>query len=74
MLHRLFPDRLRGRGQALYTVLGYGLSGVVAGIGGGWLIDRWGYAAAFWAASGAAVLAWVCARQSARHATAAATG
>jgi PPP family 3-phenylpropionic acid transporter len=74
MVHRLFPDRLRGRGQALYTVLGYGLSGVVAGIGGGWLIDRWGYAAAFWAASGAAVLAWVCARQSARHATAAATG
>jgi PPP family 3-phenylpropionic acid transporter len=74
MVHRLFPDRLRGRGQALYTVLGYGLSGVVAGIGGGWLIDRWGYAAAFWAASGAAVLAWVCARQSARHAAAAATG
>jgi PPP family 3-phenylpropionic acid transporter len=74
LVHRLFPDRLRGRGQALYTVLGYGLSGVVAGIGGGWLIDRWGYAAAFWAASGAAVLAWVCARQSARHAAAAATG
>lgn len=65
MVHRLFPDRLRGRGQALYTVLGYGLSGVVAGVGGGWLIDRWGFAAAFWAASAASALGWVCARQSA---------
>ena len=29
----IFPGRLRGRGQALYTMLGYGLSGVVGGVG-----------------------------------------
>jgi PPP family 3-phenylpropionic acid transporter len=40
-LHRAdqphFAGPLRGRGQALYTVLGYGLSGVLGGVGGGWL-------------------------------------
>jgi PPP family 3-phenylpropionic acid transporter len=65
LVHRLFPDRLRGRGQALYTVLGSGLSGVVAGIGGGALIDRWGFEAAFWAASGVSALGWWCARRAA---------
>lgn len=72
MVHRLFPDRLRGRGQALYTVLGYGLSGVVAGLGGGWLIDHWGFGAAFWAASSVSALGWWCARRSAAAASAAA--
>jgi MFS transporter, PPP family, 3-phenylpropionic acid transporter len=35
VLNRHFPGRLRGRGQALYTTLGYGLSGVIGGVGGG---------------------------------------
>jgi len=65
MVHRLFPDRLRGRGQALYTVLGYGLSGVVAGVGGGWLIDNQGFEAVFWAATAVSALGWWCARKSA---------
>jgi PPP family 3-phenylpropionic acid transporter len=69
MVHRLFPDRLRGRGQALYTVLGYGLSGVLAGVGGGWLIEQAGYEAAFWAASAASAAGWWCARRAARHAS-----
>ena len=66
MIHRLFPGRARGRGQALYTILGYGLSGMLGGFGGGWLIERLGYSPIFWAASAAAALGWLCARRSAR--------
>lgn len=65
MIHRLFPGRLRGRGQALYTVLGYGIPGVMAGLGGGWLIERFGYPAAFWGSVFASVVAWVCVGRSA---------
>lgn len=61
LVHRLFPGRLRGRGQALYTTLGYGISGVLGGVGGGWVIERLGYAAVFWAAAGCALLSWGCA-------------
>jgi PPP family 3-phenylpropionic acid transporter len=61
MVQRLFPGRLRGRGQALYTTLGYGISGVLGGVGGGWLIEHLGFAAVFWAAAVAALLAWGCA-------------
>jgi PPP family 3-phenylpropionic acid transporter len=59
-LDRHFGGRLRGRGQALYTVLGYGLSGVLGGVGGGWLIGIAGYSAVFWAAAVSGALAWVC--------------
>ena len=68
LVHRLFPGRLRGRGQALYTTLGYGLSGVLGGVGGGWLISHFGFAAVFWAAALCAVLALGCASLSARAA------
>jgi PPP family 3-phenylpropionic acid transporter len=61
LVQRLFPGRLRGRGQALYTTLGYGISGVMGGLGGGWLIERLGFAAVFWAAALCALLAWACA-------------
>ena len=61
LVHRHFPGRLRGRGQALYTILGYGISGVLGGVGGGWLIDHLGFASAFWAAAVVALVAWVCA-------------
>ena len=63
LLQRHFSDRLRGRGQALYTTLGYGLPGVVGGLGGGWVIDRFGFAAVFWAAALAGLAAWACARR-----------
>jgi PPP family 3-phenylpropionic acid transporter len=65
LINRYFPGPLRGRGQALYTVLGYGLSGVIGGIGGGWLSARFGFAAVFWAAAGVAALGLACARQAA---------
>jgi PPP family 3-phenylpropionic acid transporter len=68
LVHRYFPGRLRGRGQALYTTLGYGLSGVLGGVGGGWLISHLGFAAVFWAASACALAAWVSARQASRAA------
>jgi PPP family 3-phenylpropionic acid transporter len=56
-----FPGRLRGRGQALCMGLGYGLSGILGGFSGGWLIDQAGYAAMFWAASASGALAAICA-------------
>lgn len=61
LVSRYFPGRLRGRGQALYSVLGYGTSGVIGGVGGAWLAQQMGYAAVFWAASAAALGgAWCC--------------
>jgi PPP family 3-phenylpropionic acid transporter len=35
-----FSGRLRSRGQALYTVLGYGASGVLGGVAGGAMSER----------------------------------
>ena len=49
LLSHHFPGRLRGRGQALYTVLAYGFSGVLGGLLGGLLSERWGLASVFWA-------------------------
>lgn len=57
LVHRYFPGPLRGRGQALYSMLGYGCSGVVGGVAGGWLGSQFGFAAVFWAAAGVSVLA-----------------
>jgi MFS transporter, PPP family, 3-phenylpropionic acid transporter len=71
ILHRHFPGRLRGRGQALYATLGYGLSGVIGGVGGGWLISAYGFPAAFWAGTVAALLGLACAFRSAGVRTAA---
>lgn len=63
LLSQHFPGTLRGRGQALYTVIAYGLPGVLGGIAGGWLSSLWGLSSVFWAALGtslaATYLAWV---------------
>lgn len=56
LVHRWFPGALRGRGQALYSTLGYGCSGVLGGLAGGWLGSRHGFAAVFWAASAVSIL------------------
>lgn len=74
LIARHFPGALRGRGQALYTVLGYGSSGVIGGLAGGWLSTRFGFASVFWAATGAAALGWWCAWRSLKAETAAGTG
>ena len=60
LVSRHFPGRLRGRGQALYSALGYGLSGLLGGVGGGWLIDRAGFGALYAAATAAGLLALGC--------------
>jgi MFS transporter, PPP family, 3-phenylpropionic acid transporter len=66
LVSQLFPDRLRGRGQALYAVIGYGVPGVLAGLLGGVLADALGLVAVFWASVLAAALAVGCAVQLSR--------
>ena len=66
VITRHFPGRLRGRGQALYAVLGYGVSGVIGGIGGGALSQLYGFAAVFWAAAVVALVSAWCCRQASR--------
>ncbi|MDO9284623.1 MAG: MFS transporter [Aquabacterium sp.] len=61
LVGRYFPGRLRGRGQALYSALGYGLSGLAGGVGGGWLIDRVGFTGLYVAAAAAALAGLGCA-------------
>jgi PPP family 3-phenylpropionic acid transporter len=66
LVHRHFPGRLRGRGQALYTMLGYGVSGVLGGVLGGAISQRFGFAAVFWWAAGSAAVGVLCAVRAAR--------
>lgn len=61
LISQFFPGRLRGRGQALYTVLAYGLPGVVGALAGGALGAAAGLAAVYWAAMVASLLALWCA-------------
>jgi len=60
LIDRHFPGALRGRGQALYTTLGYGLPGVLGGVAGAAVVERWGYPAVFWAAAAAALVGAAC--------------
>jgi len=57
MVSHHFPARLRGRGQALYTVIAYGFPGVTGGVLGGVLSERWGLASVFWATAFTSLLA-----------------
>ena len=47
MVSKHFPGRLRARGQALFTVIGYGLGGVVGVLLGGAIVARWSYEVMF---------------------------
>ena len=67
-LTRHFPERLRGRGQALYSTIGYGLAGVIGAVGGSTLSGYWGLQAVFWASVPAALLGTVFAWVLRRHA------
>lgn len=68
VIARHFPDRLRGRGSALYTTLGYGVPGVLGGIAGGVLVQAMGLESVFWAASAAGLAAALCYRRAMAHA------
>ncbi|MFT7116940.1 MAG: PPP family 3-phenylpropionic acid transporter, partial [Rhodoferax sp.] len=61
LLSHHFPGRLRGRGQALYTVIGYGFPGVLGALAGGALSARYGLGAVFVATTVSGLLATVCA-------------
>jgi MFS transporter, PPP family, 3-phenylpropionic acid transporter len=67
MLSHHFPGRLRGRGQALFTVLGYGFSGVIGGILGGILSDKYGLASVFIACTATSLIAVFCAYKVWKH-------
>ena len=47
LLSHHFPGRLRGRGQALYTVIAYGFPGVIGALLGGLLSEHWGLRSVF---------------------------
>ncbi|WP_310341824.1 MFS transporter [Rhodoferax saidenbachensis] len=56
-----FPGKLRGRGQALYIVIGYGIPGVIGGLVGGQLSQHFGLASVFWGTTAMAAVACGCA-------------
>jgi PPP family 3-phenylpropionic acid transporter len=60
LIARYFPDRLRTRGSALYSTLGYGVPGVLGGVAGGLLSERYGLTAVFWAAAVAGLASAAC--------------
>jgi PPP family 3-phenylpropionic acid transporter len=61
LLSHHFPGKLRGRGQALYSVIGYGIPGVAGSLLGGLLSEHWGLASVFWATAFTSVFATGCA-------------
>ena len=67
LIARYFPDRLRTRGSALYTTLGYGVPGVVGGVAGGLLSQAFGLAAVFWAAALSALASACCCAMAGRR-------
>ena len=56
-----FPGSMRGRGQALYTVLGYGIPGVLGSWAGGLISEAYGLRSVFWVCTVVAVLSILCA-------------
>ena len=67
LLSQHFPGRLRGRGQALYASIGYGIPGVLGALAGGALSDAMGLASVYAVSIVPAVIACFCAWQSVRY-------
>jgi PPP family 3-phenylpropionic acid transporter len=63
VLSHHFPGRLRGRGQALYASIGYGVTGVLGALGGGALSDAWGLSMVYTVSVGISCVACLCAWQ-----------
>ena len=68
-LSQHFPGRLRGRGQALYAVIGYGFTGVLGALGGAALSTRFGLQTVFLAAIPIALMGVLSALMLRRNAT-----
>lgn len=66
MVTRHFPGRLRGRGQALFTVTGYGFGGVLGVLAGGAVASRWGFQAMYACAAVLGLAAAFCAWRAGR--------
>jgi PPP family 3-phenylpropionic acid transporter len=66
MVSKHFPGRLRGRGQALFTVTGYGCGGVIGVLAGGAVAARWGFAPMFGVAALLALAGTLCAQRARR--------
>jgi MFS transporter, PPP family, 3-phenylpropionic acid transporter len=62
-LNEHFPAQLRARGQALYSIVGYGLTGVLGGLGGAMLSQHFGLQSTFMVSMGLALLAYLCANR-----------
>jgi MFS transporter, PPP family, 3-phenylpropionic acid transporter len=69
LLSAYFPPRMRARGQALYSSLGYGLPGVLGAIAGGYLSEAWGLRRVFEVSVLFAALGALCAWQLMRENT-----
>jgi MFS transporter, PPP family, 3-phenylpropionic acid transporter len=61
MVTRHFPGRMRGRGQALFTVVGYGFGGTLGVLAGGLVVTRFGFAAMYGVAAVLGLVATYCA-------------
>ncbi|MDQ3271655.1 MAG: MFS transporter, partial [Pseudomonadota bacterium] len=61
LLSHHFPGRLRGRGQALYVVVAYGMPGVLGGLAGGLLSSAFGLVSVYWACTVVSLMATACA-------------
>jgi MFS transporter, PPP family, 3-phenylpropionic acid transporter len=61
MVTRHFPGRLRGRGQALFTVIGYGFGGTIGVVAGGGVVSRFGFEAMYGVAAVLALAGTACA-------------
>jgi PPP family 3-phenylpropionic acid transporter len=61
MVSHHFPGRLRGRGQALFTVIGYGCGGVTGVLAGGTVVSWFGFEVMYGVATVLAGLATLCA-------------
>jgi PPP family 3-phenylpropionic acid transporter len=63
MVSKHFPGRMRGRGQALFTVTGYGFGGVAGVLAGGVIADLWGFRAMYAVSAVLGLVALYCARR-----------
>jgi len=59
MIHKYFPGKLQGRGQALYSSLSFGAGGAAGALYSGYVWDSIGPGFAFSSAAGLCVIAWL---------------